>query len=131
MKGKRYLKIIFLLLLVSLFLPWFTYDAKMMGYCWGYQFLKWLAVPLIIIAGYLFVPIRNKIYLILTEVSMIANLSILVIVFGRWQEACNIVTGFQWKDGWYTALPTYWMSAALFVTFFVVFQYDLLKKRSE
>lgn len=126
MQHKKYLKIIFILSVISIFLPWFTYDANIMGYCWGYCFLKWFAVPMIIIALYLFASIDNKVFLAMAELSMVLNLVIMVFAFGRWQEVCNIVEGVQWQDGFVTALPTYWLSAVLFLVFFIVFQYDLL-----
>lgn len=128
MKDKAHLIGIYLLSLISVFLPWFTYNASVMGYCWGFYFLKWLALPLGMIALYLFAPKSNKAFLFLAEAGSIANLVILVIAFGKWQEVCNINSGFHWKDGLHTALPTYWISAALFLIFFAVFQADLLAR---
>lgn len=128
MKDKINLKLMFLACMVTFFLPWFTFDASIMGYRYGYIFLKWFAVPIAIIAVYLFAGIRNKAFLVLTELSMIANLALFVITFGRWQEVCNINTGFQWKDGFYTALPTFWMAVILHVFFFIMFQMEVIKR---
>lgn len=121
---------LYVLSVLSVFLPWFTYDAKMMGYCCGYNFLKWLLIPLIIIAAYLIKREHSTILLVFAEFSMIANLVTLVIAFGRWQETRNIITGFHWEDGFHTAMPTYWISVAIFVAFFVLFQCVVLKNRS-
>lgn len=129
MKEKRLIKILFLLSVGSLALPWFTYNADVMGYCWGFYFLDLFFAPLIIIAVYLFAAVRNKPFLIITELCVIADLAIVITALARWQEVCNIIYGFHWKDGLYTALPSYWIAVALFLLFFIAFQYDLWKNR--
>lgn len=126
MKRKMHLQILFGLTVVSVFLPWFTYNAKVMGYCWGFQFLKWMAVPLLLTAAYLFAPKLRKELLPLAECGMLVNMGVVASALGCWQTVCNITSGFHWKDGLHTALPTYWIAAALFLIFFVVFQADLL-----
>lgn len=118
----------FILFVLSIFLPWFTFNAKMMGYCWGYQFLKWLIVPLLIIVIYLFQE-QSKMFAVLSELSLIAILATYVIAFGRWQETCNIAPGFQWDEGFYTATAGYWISVLMFLSFSVVMQFMLFKKK--
>lgn len=130
MKEKKALKIIFILSVISLFLPWFTFNAKVMGYCWGWQFLSWFVIPVVIIAAYLFASKKSMILQVLAEVGTFVNLVSLVIAFGKWEEKKNINTGFQWNDGLHTAQIGFWISAVLFLTFFVLFQYDLFKKKS-
>ena len=120
---------LYVLSVLSVFLPWFTYNARMMGYCFGYNFLKWFMIPQIIIAVYLIKRKYSTILLALTELSMVANLVTLVIAFGRWQETRNIIAGFHWEDGFRTALPTYWITVAVFFVFFILFQCVELKRR--
>lgn len=117
----------FILLVLSVFLPWFTFNAKMMGYCWGFQFLKWLAVPLVVITVYLFQE-KSKMYAVLCEVSLIAIAAAYVVAFGRWQEVCNIAPGFQWNEGLYTATAGYWVSVLLFMVFSAVIQFSIWKR---
>lgn len=126
MKTNRIVKLLYLLSFISVFLPWFTHNAQVMGYCWGYYFLKWLIVPLGVIGYYLFGRKRSPLLLLLSEIGMLCNPAVLVIAFGRWQEVCNINSGFHWEDGFRTALPTYWISLILFLIFFSVFQIDLM-----
>jgi len=40
MRDGKYLKILFCLMIASIFLPWFTCDADIVGYCWGGGFLS-------------------------------------------------------------------------------------------
>ena len=127
MKTESTLKIIFLLAVVSIFLPWFTYDPELMGYCWGWQFLKWLLLPMFMIGSYLFTDVRNIIVFIATELCMVVNLAVLVIAFGRWQEVCHMIGGYHWEDGFPTAQPGYWISVVVFSALAVVLQYDLIK----
>lgn len=132
MKLKNYitpLNIVFLLFVCSFFLPWFTYDAQMMGYRFGYLFLGWFAIQLIIIALYLTEKIRGSFAIMITELSLLANFAALLAAFGRWQEVCNIVGGWQWNDGFYTAQPGFWISAVLSALLFMLFQYHLVKRR--
>lgn len=125
MNKKRILKTLYILTVFSVFLPWFTYNPDVMGYCWGYAFLGWLLVPLVVIGIYLFGK-RSYLMILLSELSLITNLVILVVAFGRWQEVCNIQAGFHWADGFKTAQIGYWISLGLFVAMFSWFQIDLM-----
>ena len=114
MKRKYVLIISYLLFLISLFLPWFTYNPKVMGYCWGFQFFFMWFVPVTIVGIYVFWKATTWIF-VLSELSLAALLGSYVFAFGRWQEMCNIISGFQWKDGLHTATAGFWVSAALFL----------------
>ena len=111
---------LYLLTLLTLILPWFTYNASMMGYCWGYQFLLLFALPCCMTGLFLFkfphsIPFRT-----LGQLSALANLGILVYALGCWQTHCNIRSGFHFLDGLHTALPTYWLSLGLHSAFFLL-----------
>lgn len=127
MKTSKYLKAMFGLTVLTFCLPWFTYNAKVMGYCWGYDFLRWFLVPMALVALCLFLPRRNAALILLAEVAQIVNFAGLVCAFGRWQEVCNIQSGFQWQDGFRTVQPGFWVAVSFFVLFFLNFQIDLVK----
>ncbi len=128
MKDRLYLRTAYILSVLSIFLPWFTYNPKVMGYCWGYRFLPWMAVPLVITALYVFSREQKLPLAILAELGAAANLGILVVVLGSWQEFANIIDGFQWKDSLHTATVGYWISAMLFLTQFVLLQVNVCNK---
>lgn len=123
-----FIRIFFIVCTLSLFLPWFTYNASIMGYRFGFTFIKLFAIPLLVIGVYLFVPKANKTLLVAAEFGAAANLAVLVAAFGLWQEICNIKGGFQLLDGLHTALPGFWISALLFSLFFLLFQGEFWKR---
>ena len=126
MKRKHVLIVSYLLFLFSVFLPWFTYNPKVMGYCWGFQFFYLWLVPVIIIGSYVFWRSTAAIF-VLSELSLIVILGSYIVAFGRWQEMCNIITGFQWKDGLHTATVGFWLSFGLFWLLAVLLQIDRKK----
>ena len=130
MKEKKWLKIIYVLTFVSIFLPWFTFNAQMTGYTHGWLYLDWFVVQMIFIGIYLFGKKKSRALMILAEAGAVMNLVAMVLVFGLWQGRANIILGFQWRDGLITAQPGYWVAAALFITLFVLLQVDLLKKEA-
>ena len=115
----------------SLFLPWFTYNASMMGYCWGYQFLPWFLVPCFIIGLSLFKSQGNATWTFLTEVSLLTNLGLFVFALGYWQRLCNIRDGFQLMDGLHTAQGGYWLSLGLHTALFILFRVHLYGSNKE
>ena len=121
MKRKSALIVSYMLFLLSAFLPWFTYNPKVMGYCWGFQFYYFWLVPVIIIGIYVFWKSTATMFA-LCELSLIAILGSYVFAFGRWQDMCNIISGFQWKDGLHTATVGYWTSLGLFVLMAILLQ---------
>ncbi len=127
MKNKGLLKALFLLAVASFLLPWFTYNARMMGYCWGFFFIKWFALPMGLTGIYLFILPERKAAAFLAELSVAANLILCLIAFGRWQEVANIAGGFHWSDGFRTAQPGFWIAAGLLLALFAVFQYEFCK----
>lgn len=128
MKKKDLLYSVFVMFVLSIFLPWFTFNAKIMGYCWGYNFLKWMIVPVIIIVIYLFQE-HSKMFIVLSELSLVSILTTYVIAFGRWQEICNISSGFQWDEGLHTATAGYWVSLSLYLCFTVILQVQMFGKK--
>lgn len=125
MNRKRVLKTLYILAVLSVFMPWFTYNPDVMGYCWGYAFLGRLLIPLAVIGVYLFCK-RSNLMILLSELSLVVSLAVLVVAFGRWQEVCNIQAGFRWADGFKTSQIGYWISLGLYATMFSWFQIDLI-----
>ena len=122
MKKKAALKTIYIFSCISVFLPWFTYNAKMMGYCWGFRFIPMLFVPLLLTGIFTFSCKHRDLFAVLAEISSAINIVILIFIFGRWQQYSNIIAGFQWADGFRTATPAYWLSALQFLLLFIFVQ---------
>ena len=118
MKEKAIARGLYILMVVCVLLPWFTYNPKMMGYCWGWQFLLWMSVPMIGTGIAVFQKEHRALIWVSALVCQIVNLMILVLALGRWQEVCNIRAGFQWQDGLETATAGYWMTVCVFFVFF-------------
>ena len=131
MKASKRLKALFCLTLFALCLQWFTYNAKVMGYRYGFAFIKWFLIPPVLLALCLFWPKRNRILIVLGEVAHIANFTAMITVLGLWQQVCNIKFGFHWREGIRTAQPGYWVAFGFFVIFFVCFQIELIKDSSK
>lgn len=130
MNSKQFLKLLYILSALSLFLPWFSYNPDVMGYCRGINFLGWFLLPMLVIGAALFGR-RSPLGVLLTELSLAANLAVLAVAFGRWQEVFNIQAGFRWCEGFEAARMGYWISLGLFVTMFSWFQLDLLAANSK
>lgn len=123
----KFTKVIFLLACVCIFLPWFTWNAKMMGYCWGFDFLLDLSAPLFIIGIFLFLGDRSKWLAVLTEACAVLLLAEAVLALGRWQIVFNITS--SWNFQVEAALPGYWFSLAVFSALFIVLQVELFRKK--
>ena len=126
MKASKYLKLMFVLTLLTLCLPWFTYNAKVMGYRYGFAFLNWFLMPAAALAVCLFWPGRKLPLVVLGEFALLGNFVALVCALGLWQQVCNIKPGFQWMEGVRTAQPGYWMAVCFFVLFCGCFQIELI-----
>ena len=129
MKRKTLMIASYILCLLSMLFPWFTYNPKVMGYCWGFQFYFIWAVPMVVIGIYVFFK-QNLLTFMLSELSLVAVLGSYIIAFSRWQEICNIIAGFQWEDGFHTATIGYWISLGLFWLLVVLLQIERLKRKS-
>ena len=127
MKARKYLKVLYLLSVLSLCLPWFTYNANVMGYRFGFVFLSWFAVPLALLAGCLFWPKWNTGMVILGELAHLGNFAALFCALGFWQQVCNIKAGFWLAEGIYTAQPGYWIAVVTFILLFVSNQIELFR----
>lgn len=126
MKRKITIWAVYIGAVLSVFLPWFSYNPTVMGYCWGYSFVKWFAVPMIVFAITMAVKRRNKVIVTLSELSLVTNLFILIYAFGGWQEVHNIGGTFNLAEGFITATPYFWLSVVLYLSLFWLFQWWLL-----
>lgn len=128
MKEKTNIFVVYILQIVSMFLPWFTYNAKVMGYCWGIQYILYFLLPLAMVASFLFSRSPNLVQIILAEFGSVMNLVLLILVFGTWQEGRNIIEGFHWRDGFRTAQPAFWCAAICAVLVFAFLQHHIFFK---
>jgi len=106
-------RVLFCLGVISLLFPWFTYNAKVMGYCHGYAFFRWLVIPLGVCAISIFGSSRLS-GSFLSEAAVLCCCIMILLAPGRWQEISNIRAGFHWAEGLRTAVITYWLSLGLF-----------------
>ena len=127
MNASKHLKVLFFLTLLTLCLPWFTYNAEVMGYRNGFAFLKWFLLPMLTLTISLFYPARNTAVIILGELAQLANFAVLACAPGLWQQVCNIKPGFWWSEGIRTAQPGFWISCCFFLLLFMNFQIELFK----
>lgn len=131
MKASKHLKVLFVLTIVTLCLPWFTYNANVMGYRFGFSFTKWFLVPTVLMAACVFWPRRSTGIMILGELAHLGNFASLILALGLWQQVCNIKAGFHWIEGIRTAQPGYWVAVGFFVLFFACFQVELLNRKGK
>ena len=127
MKKISFDKILFYLACGCVFLPWFTWDAQMMGYCWGFDFILELAIPLFIIALFLYSESRSKLLVFITELSAALLVAFTVIAAGKWQDSFNMVTG--WNFNLEPILPTYWTSLTVFTLLFIAVQFHVFQRK--
>ena len=124
------LKIFYVLGILSFLLPWFTYDASIMGYRRGYIFLFLFLIPVILIGFCLFLNKPNRLFRILAQISMVWNLICMVIALGIWQEVCNIKSGFHLLEGIKTAQPGFWFAAVVNIALFILYQINAGQARA-
>ena len=127
MNTRKYLKVLYLLMVLTFFLPWFTYNSRVMGYRFGFVFWKWFTVPLVILALCLFRPGGNRVMIVLAELAQIGYLAALICALGFWQQVCNIKSGFHLLEGLKTAQAGYWIAVVSFAVQFVSYQIELIK----
>lgn len=127
MKRKPVLIVSFILFLLSVCLPWFTYNPEVMGYRYGIFFLPWMIVPILVLGVSLFLKGKTAL-VVLSELSILSLLCAYIEAFGHWQEYCNIKIGYHWQDGLYTATVCYWLSLGLFLVFAVLFQFCAINR---
>lgn len=134
-EGRRllWLKILFVLSVLSLWLPWFTFNANMMGYRYGIMFWPWFVQYIVLVGAALFSNSvgRRPVAGWVAAVSALLNLCAVVAAAGKWMERANIDGGFHLRTGLRGAQVGYWISAALFLGVFLLLVSHLRKTRSE
>ena len=128
MKENKARKILFVLSVASLVLPWFTYSASMMGYCWGSEFNIFFLTPMAVIGYALFGTVRDRPKEILGILGCSADLCALVWSLGTWQERHNIRKGFFFMEGVRTATVCFWITTAVHVVLFITVISSAAKK---
>lgn len=125
MKKKHGLFASLVLFVITLFLPWFTYNPKVMGYCWGTQYVLYFIIPVVLVGTYIFSAHPRLVSMILAEFGSVMQIALLVVIFGTWQEGRNIAAGFRWLDGFRTAQPGFWLAAACTLLTFILLQCNM------
>lgn len=114
---------------ICIFLPWFSWNPRMTGYCWGFNFILGLALPLLVIAFYLFAGRGSGWFAVLTEISAVLMVAVVIFAAGSWQHVFNIAGG--WKLSMKPILPTYWFSLVVYILLFAALQMSIFKKASK
>ncbi len=117
----------YILFVLSLLLPWFSYNPQVMGYCHGYGFLPWLALPMLVLAAGILCRAGKGPRIALCELGLLGMLAVLVWALGGWQQVSNIRSGFWLQEGLATARVGYWVSCALYLLLAVMTQVFLIK----
>lgn len=126
MKKLTFPQSIFCLSGLSLFLPWFTWDADMMGYCFGFHFVLFLAVPWLTLGVYLWSESVGRVFSAIAEFCAVALVDIVVLTIGGWQKLSNICS--HWRFQLAPVLPGYWLALALFIALFIATQFKIFKE---
>ena len=103
-------KMLFVLSVASLVLPWFTYNSKIMGYCFGSEFYVYFIAPMILVWFALF----GKGHVWLGMFGAMTNMAVLVYALGGWMKIHNISSVFLLKEGIHTSVFGFWVSFVLF-----------------
>ena len=127
MSEKKRIKILFVLCVVTLVLPWFTYSARMMGYCWGAEFYAFFLLPMLLIGHSLFGRGTEAPRNVLGVFGCVGDIGALIYAVGIWQERHNIRGGFFFMDGVRTATVCFWITAALHLLLFAAVSVSALK----
>lgn len=120
MKEARLMRALLILSITGTLLPWFTYNAKVMGYCWGWEFLPYMLVPYIIMALGLFKRQSSRTLHTASVLCGAINTAIIAAAPGCWQIMHNITGAFLWTEGLQTALPAYYTTVVLHVVMLTV-----------
>lgn len=113
--------ILFLMVCISFFVPWFTVNPVVMGYIPGIIiFPRIISITLIYLAVFLVTKLHDKLSVIVAEVCAIAVIVITVLSLGQWPVVWMVSYNFKWKLEY--TVPTYWISLGIQVLFFIVLQ---------
>ena len=119
-------KILFCLACICIFLPWFSWNPKVTGYCWGFDFILELALPMLIISFCIFSGGGSVWLAVLTEIFAIAMVAVVILAAGTWQQVFNISGGLKFSMR--PILPTYRFSLAVYVLLFAALQVRIFRK---
>lgn len=98
------------LVLASVAMPWFTFDAQIMGYYWGAGTIPWTLIP----AGYIVFYARHGSLGagsdILWELSLLSFPATYLYTFFTWPIQSNITGEINVSTSMCTATPFFWFS---------------------
>ena len=121
--------ILFILVCISFFIPWFTINPVVMGYIPGIIiFPRIISITLIYLAVFLVAKLHDKLSVIVAEVCAVAVIVISILSLGQWPVVWMISDNFKWKLEY--TVPTYWISLGIQVLFFIILQI-IIKNRKD
>lgn len=116
------------LVLVSVAMPWFTFDAQVMGYYWGARTIPWLLIPAAYIVFYVkhgSLGVRSD---ILWGLSLLSFPAIYLYTFFTWPIQNNITGEINVNTSMCTATPCFWFALLSVCAFAVAGSLYLAKK---
>ncbi len=120
--------ILFLMVCISFFIPWFTINPVVMGYIPGILiFPEMITITLIYLAVFLVAKLHDKLSVIVAEICAIAFIVISVLSLGQWPVVWMISDNFKWELEY--TVPTYWISLGIQVLFFIVLQIEIKNRK--
>lgn len=115
-------KMLYILSAASLVLPWFTYNADIMGYCFGSEFYVFFIIPMLMVWYMLYGNGPGWLGLL----GVLMNLTVLVYALGGWMRLHNITSVYMLKEGIHTAVSGFWVSCILFISLLAAVAADVL-----
>jgi len=119
--------IIWVLVVLPLFLPWFNYNSKVTTGCWGYMFLGELLLPLALITIAVFK--ESKYSRVLSLIGLALYFAVMVLAIGLWNQKTNVLSGFKWSCSIRTFMWGYWVSLFCIIAFAITFTIYKKKQR--
>lgn len=121
--------ILFIMVCISFFVPWFTINPVVMGYIPGIIiFPGIISITLIYLAVFFVIKLHDKLSVIVAEICAIAVIVISVLSLGQWPVVWMISDDFKWKLEY--TVPTYWISLGTQVLFFIALQIVIRNRKN-
>ena len=119
------------LVLLSVAMPWFTFDAQAMGYYWGTRTIPWILAPAAYIVFYASRGSLGVHYDILWELSLLSFPAIYLYTFFTWPIQNNITGQINMNTSLCTATSCFWFALLSACVFAAVGSLHLAKTRSK
>lgn len=115
------IRILFCVWLVSVCLPWFTFDMEMTGGYYGIYMLPYFALQIVILAWWCLQSEKSKRILNIAVVLALITIPLsYFLCLGMWHAEANITRGFDIKLGLQTSTWCFWCSFCIAIVMIVL-----------